>query len=144
MKLSTRSRYSVRILLELARNTGRQPLQVSEISRRQKIPAKYIEQLIRTMKSNGLISSIRGPKGGYVLAMAAEQINLGHIVRIFEGQPELVECVGAPDKCTMANTCPVRSAWTQANTALFKKLDAITINDLVCSPMVLKGVPADK
>lgn len=133
MKLSTRSRYSVRILLELARNAGQQPLQVSEISRRQKIPAKYIEQLIRTLKSSGLISSSRGPKGGYALAMSAKQINLGHIVRIFEGQPELVECVGTPDKCSMAETCPVRSAWAQANAALYEKLDAITIDDLVCS-----------
>jgi Rrf2 family protein len=133
MKLSTRSRYSVRILLELARNADLPPLQVSEISRRQQIPAKYIEQLIRTLKSNGLITSSRGPKGGYALALAATQISLGQIVRIFEGQPELVECVGAPDKCTMADRCPVRSAWAQANAALFEKLDAITIDDLVCS-----------
>lgn len=133
MKLSTRSRYSVRILLELARNEGQPPLQVSEISRRQKIPAKYIEQLIRTLKSQALISSSRGPKGGYSLAIAARQIHLGQIVRIFEGQPDLVECIGAPGKCPKANDCPVRKAWGQANKALFEQLDAISINDLACS-----------
>jgi Rrf2 family protein len=134
MKLSTRSRYSARILLELARNSGNTPLQVSEISRRQKIPAKYIEQLIRTLKSNGLISSSRGPKGGYTLAKSAAQIRLGDIVRIFEGQADLVECVGAPDKCDMAGACPVRMAWAQANEALFEKLDAISIDTLMCAP----------
>ncbi|MDA8140346.1 MAG: Rrf2 family transcriptional regulator [Desulfobacteraceae bacterium] len=133
MKLSTRSRYSVRILLELARNTGTQPVQVSEISRRQKIPPKYVEQLIRTLKSSRLILSSRGPKGGYTLAKPAKEISLGDIVRIFEGQADLVECVDSPDKCDMAGTCPVRAAWTQANAALFEKLDAISINDLVCT-----------
>ena len=133
MKLSTRSRYSVRILLELARNEDQHPLQVSEISRRQKIPAKYIEQLIRTLKSSALISSSRGPKGGYALAVAPAQISLGQIVRLFEGQSDLVECVGSPDKCPKAEDCPVRDAWAQANKALFEKLDTISIDDLACT-----------
>lgn len=132
MKLSTRSRYSARILLELARNTGQAPLQVSEISKRQNIPAKYIEQLIRTLKSAQLITSSRGPKGGYVLAKDPDAISLGDIVRLFEGQSELVECISSPEKCNRAEECNVRLAWKEATQALFEKLDGVSIATLVC------------
>lgn len=132
MKLSTRSRYSVRILLELAHNPSDEPLQVSEISRRQKIPAKYIEQLIRTLKSAGLVTSARGPKGGHFCAKDPANITLGDIVRLFEGQSDLVECVSQPDTCKMAEACRVRSVWKEATMALYEKLDSVTIADLMC------------
>lgn len=132
MKLSTRSRYSVRILLELAHNPSDEPLQVSEISRRQKIPAKYIEQLIRTLKSADLVTSARGPKGGHFCAKDPGSITLGDIVRLFEGQADLVECVSQPDSCKMAEECRVRSVWKEATNALYEKLDSVTIADLMC------------
>lgn len=137
MKLSTRSRYSVRILLELARNTSGEPLQVSEISRRQDIPAKYIEQLIRTLKGADLVTSSRGPKGGHFIAKDPASITLGDIVRLFEGQSELVECISAPEICKKAEECRVRLAWKEATTALFEKLDRVTIADLICEPPVV-------
>ena len=83
MKLSTRSRYGTRILLELARSGEKAPVQVSEISRRQEIPAKYLEQLIRTLKQAELVTSVRGPKGGHLLAKSPENITLGQIVVMF-------------------------------------------------------------
>ena len=132
MKLSTRSRYGARILLELARRGSDAPVQVSEISREQNIPAKYIEQLMRTLKSANLISSVRGAKGGHILAKSSEAITLGEVVRIFEGQHELVECISKPSKCDMAEACRVRLAWKEATDALYKKLDGITISDLIC------------
>ncbi len=132
MKLSTRSRYSVRILLELARNPETEPLQVSEMSKRQNIPAKYLEQLIRTLKGADLISSSRGPKGGYFLTRKPEEISLGDIVRLFEGQSDLVECVSAPQTCAKAEACSVRLAWKEATMAMFDKLDGVTIADLNC------------
>jgi Rrf2 family transcriptional regulator, iron-sulfur cluster assembly transcription factor len=137
MKLSTRSRYSARILLELARNTSGEPLQVSEISRRQDIPAKYIEQLIRTLKGAALVTSSRGSKGGHFIAKDPTSITLGDIVRLFEGQSELVECISAPDICSKAEQCRVRLAWKEATTALFEKLDRVTIADLICEPPVV-------
>lgn len=132
MKLSTRSRYSTRILIELARNGDAPPLQVSEMSKRQNIPAKYLEQLIRTLKSAKLITSSRGPRGGYQLAKAAETITLGDIVRLFEGQSELVECISAPGRCPQAQECNVRTAWQNATAAMFNILDGLTIADLMC------------
>lgn len=132
MKLSTRSRYGTRILVELAAQTVAGPMPVSRISRNQGIPVKYMEQLIRKLKSAGLIDSVRGARGGHTLARDAATISLGEIVRLFEGPPELVECVSSPTVCDKANTCRVRSAWKNATEALFNELDNVTIADLVC------------
>lgn len=131
MKLSTRSRYGTRILLELARHSENSPLQVSEISKRQKIPAKYLEQLIRTLKDAKLIKSTRGSKGGHQLNRPAGSISVGQIVRLFEGQTDLVECVSTPDKCDRADECQVRSVWIEATEALYQKLDKVTLADLL-------------
>ena len=132
MKLSTRSRYGARILIELARRGSDAPVQVSQISREQDIPAKYLEQLVRTLKAASLISSVRGAKGGHILTKAADEITLGEVVRLFEGQYELVECISRPGKCEKADMCRVRLAWKSATEALYEKLDTITIADLTC------------
>jgi Rrf2 family protein len=132
MKLSTRSRYGTRILLELARSGGKTPVQVSVIARRQKIPVKYLEQLIRTLKQAELVTSVRGAKGGHMLTKPPEEISLGDIVRLFEGQADLVECVSSPEKCKISDECNVRKAWKKATTVLYESLDTITIEDLLC------------
>ena len=134
MKLSTRSRYGTRIVLELARHFGEDPTQVSEIARVQKIPVKYLEQLIRTLKQAKLITSVRGSKGGHQLNEEPGKITVGQIVRLFEGQTDLVECVSLPHKCTMADECRVRNVWIEATEAMYEKLDNITIADLICDP----------
>lgn len=131
MKLSTRSRYGTRILLELSRRGGDKPVQVGEISRKQGIPVKYLEQLIRVLKQAGLVTSVRGPKGGHVMAKPPSEITLGQLVRLFEGQTELVVCISEPEKCTMSDDCRVRLAWMKATEALYKILDATTIEDVM-------------
>ncbi len=130
MKLSTRSRYGTRILLELAKHYQQKPVPVSHISKVQDIPVKYMEQLIRTMKQADLVSSVRGPKGGHVLNENPVDITLGRIVRLFEGQSELVKCISSPDRCDMADDCRVRMAWKIATEALYEKLDTITLANL--------------
>ena len=135
MKLSTRSRYGTRIVLELARHFGGDPVQVSEISRVQNIPVKYLEQLIRTLKKADLIRSVRGSKGGHQLNEEPATITVGYIVRLFEGQTDLVACVSAPENCDMADECRVRKVWQEATEAMYEKLDGITIADLLCEPV---------
>lgn len=134
MKLSTRSRYGARILLELARNYGKEPVPVSRLSRIQEIPPKYMEQLVRTMKKAKLITSIRGPKGGHALAQAPQFITFGQIVRLFETQSELVECISSPERCDMAEKCRVRNIWKEATDALYEKLDGVTLADVIAAP----------
>ena len=131
MKLSTRSRYGTRILVDLARHNDQGPVQIGEISKRQDISVKYLEQLIRPLKQADLVNSVRGPKGGHLLAKRPDQITLGQIVRLFEGQSDLVECVSRPEKCSMSDDCQVRLAWQDATRVLYEKLDATTIADLI-------------
>ena len=131
MKLSTRSRYGTRILVDLARHNDQGPVQIGEISKRQDISVKYLEQLIRPLKQANLVESVRGPKGGHMLVKKPEDITLGQIVRLFEGQSDLVECVSNPEKCNMADDCQVRLAWRDATQVLYEKLDSTTIADLM-------------
>ena len=131
MKLSTRSRYGARILVDLARHNNQGPVQIGEISKRQDISVKYLEQLIRPLKQAKLVESVRGPKGGHMLAKNPEKITLGQIVRLFEGQSDLVECVSSPETCNMADDCQVRLAWKDATRVLYEKLDSTTIADLM-------------
>ena len=130
MKLSTRSRYGTRVLVDLARHYDQGPVQISAICKRQDISVKYLEQIIRPLKGAKLIISVRGPKGGHMLAKRPEEITLGQIVRLFEGQSELVKCINYPERCPMSDDCRVRLAWKEATQALFEKLDTTTIADL--------------
>ena len=131
MKLSTRSRYGARILVDLASHNNQGPVQIGEISKRQDISVKYLEQLIRPLKQASMVNSVRGPKGGHMLAKKPEEITLGQIVRLFEGQSELVECISNPDHCNMSDDCQVRLAWKDATRVLYEKLDSTTIADLL-------------
>jgi len=131
MKLSTKPRYGARILIELALRETQGAVQVGKIASRQKIPVKYLEQLLRKLKLAGIVSSVRGPKGGYLLAKDPKQITLGQVVRLFEGRTDLVDCISFPEKCGMASECLVRNAWYDATAALYEKLDGVSIADLI-------------
>jgi Rrf2 family iron-sulfur cluster assembly transcriptional regulator len=133
MKLSTKTRYGTRILIELALKVGQGAIQVSKIAASQKIPVKYLEQILRDLKMAGIVKSVRGPKGGHLLVKDPKDISLGEIVRLLEGQTDLVECVSTPEKCEMASECLVRNAWYEATQVLYEKLDGISIADLVSS-----------
>ena len=130
MKLSTRSRYGVRLLVDLARYGDRKPVQIGEIARRQEISVKYLEQLIRPLKQAKLITSVRGPKGGHQLTQKPEEITMGQIVRLLEVQNELVRCESEPERCAKSDDCQVRLAWKSATRVLYDKLDSMTIADL--------------
>lgn len=130
MKLSTKSRYGARLLIDLADYYDQGPIQISAISKRQDISVKYLEQIIRTLKKAKLVRSVRGAKGGHMLTRRPEKITLGQVVRLFEVPDELVECISHPEKCNISYDCRIRLAWQEATQALFEKLDTITIADL--------------
>ena len=131
MKLSTRSRYGLRILVDLAGFQNREPVRIGDISKRQGVSVKYLEQLIRPLKQAGLVTSVRGPKGGHLLAKRPKEITLGQIVRLFEVQTDLVECINSPESCHLSIDCKIRMIWKEAAQALYEKLDTTTIADLV-------------
>lgn len=132
MKLSARSRYAARILLELARNTGTTPISAATLSQRTGISVQFIEQILKPLKHNSITSSVRGAAGGHWLAKTAEQISLGDIVRIMEGDISLAACCSErPKKCNRKETCPTRLAWIRASRSLAQELDSISIASLL-------------
>ncbi len=131
MKLTKRTRYGTRLLLDLAIHQDQGAVNMSEISKRLNVSVKYLEQLIRPLKKAKLVNSIRGPKGGHMLAKKPDKITLGDITRLFEGQTELVDCISNPEKCPISDECIVRPAWQRATQALYSELDSISITDLL-------------
>ena len=143
MKLSTKTRYGTRLILDLARHYSQTPVSMGDISKRQDISVKYLEQIIRPLKKARLVVSTRGPKGGHSLAKDPNQITLGEIVRVLQSSDELAECVSEPEKCVRSSECCVRIAWQQATEALYQKLDSTTITDLLAYEDRASGFPED-
>ena len=131
MKLSTRTRYGIRAVLELAENYGKGPLQLKIIAQRQEISVKYLEQLMAVLKSAGFVRSIRGSKGGYVLAKSPEQIKLSDVFYCLEGPVVTVECVENAGYCTRTNDCAARQIWAEVQKAVIGVLQSITLQNLV-------------
>ncbi|UCC96826.1 MAG: Rrf2 family transcriptional regulator [Phycisphaerales bacterium] len=131
MKLSTRTRYAVRAMIELAQNETNRPLQLKIIAERQDISVKYLEQLMAVLRSAGLIRSVRGSKGGYVLAKTANQIRVSDILHCLEGPITTVECVDDGDHCVRAVECAARQVWMKVQKAIEDVLQSITLQDVV-------------
>lgn len=130
MKLSTRSRYGTRMLLDIAEHGNGKPVPVSEISKRMGVSVKYLEQLIRPLNKAKYLKSVRGPKGGHLLARQPAEISVGEIVRLLEGGVHLTECVAEPKACDKAEDCRTRRVWAKATLAMNGILDGITLEDL--------------
>ena len=131
MKLSTRTRYGIRAILELAKNHGKGPLQIKTIAHRQDISIKYLEQLMAILKSAGFVRSIRGSKGGYILAKPPNQIKLNDVFNCLEGPVTTVECVEDENYCARTADCVARGVWAQVQEAIETVLGSITLQDLV-------------
>lgn len=131
MKLSTRSRYGTRLMLDMARHYNEGPVQLGDIAKRQDVSVKYLEQIIIPLKRAHYIESVRGPKGGHILAKPPEKITVGEIVAVLEEGTTLVECIEDPMVCERANICPTRILWKEVSEAMFGRLQAVTLADLV-------------
>lgn len=131
MKVSTRTRYGIRAILELAQNEGKGPLQIKIIARRQDISAKYLEQLMAILKSAGFVRSIRGSRGGYILAKSPAQIKISDVFDCLEGSVTTVECTESENYCARTADCVARQLWMQVQQAIKNVLKSITLQDLV-------------
>ncbi|MCJ7728476.1 MAG: Rrf2 family transcriptional regulator [Sedimentisphaerales bacterium] len=131
MKLSTRTRYAMRAILELANNYGKGPLQTRVIARQQDISVKYLEQLMAALKSAGLVRSQRGARGGYVLARPPGKIKLSDIFDVFEGPVVTVECVVNENYCARAADCIARQVWSEVQRAVKNVLRSTTLQDAI-------------
>ncbi len=131
MKISTRTRYGIRAVFELARHFGKGPVQLKKIAEKQDISVKYLEQLIAILKTGRFVRSIRGSKGGYILARKPSEIKLNDCVRCLEGELNPVECVENQDYCKRSDDCIVRQVWVKVTDAVENILQSITLQDLV-------------
>lgn len=134
MRLSTKSRYGLRALFDIAYNSGNLPAQIQDISRRQDISPRYLEQIFQSLKKNGILNSKRGPQGGYCLAKSPEQITVRDIVRATEGDMLLVDCLGGKKKkqeqCHFDCACVTQTVWDEASNELDRLFGAITLKTL--------------
>lgn len=131
MKLSTRSRYGTRLMLELAAHYHQGPLHLNTIALHQGISVKYLEQIIIPLKKAQYIQSVRGPKGGHILAKPPAEITIGEIVALLEESASLAECSDNPMICERSPSCSTRFLWQAAAQAMFDKLDSITLADVL-------------
>ena len=131
MKLSTKSRYGTRMIMDLAQHYGQGTIQLGEIANRQKISLKYLEQIIRPLKKAGLVQSFRGAKGGHILTKPPEEVTVGEVVGLLEGGKTLVNCDEAPEVCNRVDSCVTRHIWQEAAEAIYTRLSEITFADLL-------------
>jgi len=131
MKLSTRCRYGSRALLEIARSYGREPVKRKDICRRQDISKSYLENILIALKGAGIIDTMRGAHGGYVLTRAPSSITLLDVARALEGSQSPVECLENGRICRRAGRCVTQDVWREVKEAEETVLRKTTIQDLV-------------
>ena len=133
MKLSTKGRYGLRALIDLAQYSSEAPVSSTSISARQGISERYLEQLVSMLKKAGLVSSVRGAGGGYILAKDMSEISVGDILRALEGNLEPVECAGLePDgECQASDMCVTKYVWQRINESISQTVDEIMLDQLV-------------
>jgi len=131
MKLSTRTRYGTRALLELALRRGEEPVFLKDIAGQQQISLQYLEHLIAPLIAGGIIRTTKGPKGGVSLAKEPKDIRLSEITQLLEGSVAPVECVSNPDVCERSGLCATRDVWSKLKDAMNGVLETTTLQDLV-------------
>lgn len=130
MRLSTRSRYGARMVLDMALYGDGGLLRLSDIAERLDVSVKYLEKIVRELQKADYVYSKRGPMGGHGLARSPADISVGEVVRLLEGDHALTLCAQEGSECDHMGDCLMRSIWTEASEAMFAKLDSISFADL--------------
>ncbi|MBS3779189.1 MAG: RrF2 family transcriptional regulator [Desulfovermiculus sp.] len=131
MKVSTRSRYGIRLLMDIAFNSHGQAVSLHEVARRQDISLKYLEKITRILKQGGYLSGKRGPNGGHRLTKPIEEIQLGEVVRLLEGDLDLVNCWMNDNPCPRMDNCKTHQIWMELTDIIYSRLNTITLQDLI-------------
>ena len=145
MRLSTQSRYGVRAIFDIAYHSAGLETQVRDISRRQGISQRYLEQIFQKLRRAGIVGSKRGPSGGYFLGKKAEDITLAEVIRVTEGNITPVLCVNPEDStqpCERSGECVTQIVWNEAGKRLKDYFDSVTVKDL-CELAKQMGIKKD-
>ncbi len=132
MKISTKGRYALRMMLDIAQHNTGEPVRIKDISARQDISLKYLEQIVSILMRVGYLRSIRGPQGGYLLTRKPSEYKIGDILRLTEGNLAPVECLaGQQNDCDRASECVTLRLWQELDDAISSVVDKYTLQDLV-------------
>ena len=142
MKISTRGRYALRFMIDLAQHGNNGYTALKDMSRRQGISVKYLEQITSLLSKFGLLQSVRGPQGGYKLAKKPSEYTVGEILRITEGDLAPVACLAqAVNTCPRVKECPTLCLWTGLKKVINDYLDSRTLEDLLSFPSPAELAP---
>ena len=133
MKISTKGRYGLRILMDLAINQSEKPRLIRDIAKSQQISEKYISRLVIALRKAGMIRSVRGVNGGFHIAMKPEDITLLDVIEVMEGPLSIVDCVSAPKKCAHSANCAPREIWGKLNEDIRGLMRQTTLADILAS-----------
>ena len=128
--ISTRSRYGLRFLIDLAQHGTDGPLDLGTIAGRQAIPETYLAKLVVPLRNAGIIRSARGAKGGYELARSTSEIKVQEVVEVLEGRSSLLECTDHPELCVRSADCPTLPIWTGLEKVIHDYLEGISVSDV--------------
>jgi len=131
LKLSTKGRYGVRLMLDLATHEGQGPVPLHDIAKRQSISEKYLGHLIPPLRDAGLIRSSRGANGGYVLSQPSSRISLKDILTVLEGRICLVDCVANPSLCPRSRHCVPKDVWRDVSETISRSLESFTLGKMI-------------
>ncbi|MBS7213419.1 MAG: Rrf2 family transcriptional regulator [Megamonas funiformis] len=139
MKISTKGRYALRLMLDIALNDAKTPVRIKDIAERQQISDKYLEQIVSSLNKAGFVKSLRGPQGGYRLTKKPEEYTVGMILRLIEGSLAPVACLDDDiNNCTRADRCPTLILWEKLYDAISEVVDNITLADLISGQKNMK------
>jgi len=132
LRLSTRGHYGLKAMLDLAQHFSAEPISLKSIAERQNLSGHYLEQLIAMLRKAGLVKSVRGAQGGYILARKPAEITVGDVIRALEGPIAPVYCVSEkdPGNCDEADHCITRTVWARVRDGIAAVYDSITLADI--------------
>jgi len=131
MKISTRTRYGLRLLVYLAGGKPDTLMQVKEIAKHEHIPVKYLEQIIRPLKKNGMVKVVRGAKGGYFIGRPPEIISVKEVFDVLENSTDLINCLKNNNICEQKDSCSTFDFWDNFNKVINDYLEGVTIADIL-------------
>lgn len=131
MRLTTRSRYGLRMIVDIAMHGTDAPVRIKDISERQDITVKYLEKLAGQLKQAGYMSGKPGPKGGVSLSKSPKDITVGELISLLEGDICFVKCTEDPSVCDKPNDCKTHKLWADVTRLVQEKLNSITVHDLI-------------
>jgi len=140
MKFSTRVRYGLRAMLELAVSDGDRPVPLAQLAQKQNLSIKYLENLFHQLRDHQLVLSSRGPHGGYRLSRPAQEITVLEVAQALDGHLQLVECVGNPRFCDQFAHCLTFPLWTELSRVLEERMSQITLAQLARNDLSLPEV----